>query len=124
MIVLELDMVEIDNCTSCGGIWLDSGELEQLFGNEQKAKRLINAFNPAANIKENIHKCPICLKKMDKIKTSESQDPVIIDRCPKLHGLWFDKNELHRLLSENALDKNHKIVKVLSEMFHHDNEVK
>ena len=33
MITLELDEVEIDHCLDCGGIWLDSGELEQLIGN-------------------------------------------------------------------------------------------
>ncbi len=32
MIVLELDEVEIDHCISCGGIWLDAGELELLIG--------------------------------------------------------------------------------------------
>lgn len=124
MIVLELDQVEIDNCSSCGGIWLDSGELEQLFGDETKAKKMINSFNPAADIKENIHNCPICLKKMEKIKTSESPDAVIIDRCPKLHGLWFDKNELHHLIAANTFDKEHKVVKLLSEIFHKENEVK
>ena len=30
LIVLELNEVEIDNCVSCGGIWLDKGELERL----------------------------------------------------------------------------------------------
>jgi len=32
MITLELDQVEIDHCTECGGIWLDAGELETLLG--------------------------------------------------------------------------------------------
>ena len=26
--------VEIDHCTSCGGVWLDEGELEKLAGTE------------------------------------------------------------------------------------------
>ena len=124
MIVLELEMVEIDNCTSCGGIWLDSGELEQLFGDANKANLLIDSFNPARDVKENIHSCPICLKKMEKIKTADSGNAVIIDKCPKHHGLWFDKNELHHLLTANSLDKEHKIVKLLSEVFSKDNEVK
>ena len=28
MVILELNQVEIDYCTACKGIWLDSGELE------------------------------------------------------------------------------------------------
>jgi len=28
MMVLELNEVEVDFCSRCGGVWLDSGELE------------------------------------------------------------------------------------------------
>jgi Zn-finger nucleic acid-binding protein len=27
--------IQIDQCTGCGGIWLDSGELEQVAGKEE-----------------------------------------------------------------------------------------
>jgi len=37
MITLELEEVEIDHCTNCGGIWLDAGELELLLGQPEKA---------------------------------------------------------------------------------------
>ena len=35
-IVLELDEIEIDYCTSCGGIWLDAGELDLLIEDEKE----------------------------------------------------------------------------------------
>ena len=28
MVVLEIEQVELDHCLSCGGVWLDAGELE------------------------------------------------------------------------------------------------
>ena len=30
MISLELNEVEVDHCVACGGVWLDSGEMELL----------------------------------------------------------------------------------------------
>ena len=44
MITLELQEVEIDYCTDCGGIWLDAGELELLLGEPEKAAQLIKSF--------------------------------------------------------------------------------
>lgn len=120
MIVLEFEQVEIDHCTNCGGVWLDSGELEQLFADKNSAEQMVDAFIPAQDVKEKKHSCPICLKKMEKILAGGRGEPVIIDRCPKYHGLWFDKNELSTLLSRDAFDKEYKMVKLLSEIFSKD----
>jgi Zn-finger nucleic acid-binding protein len=38
MITLELAEVEVDHCVHCGGIWLDTGELEVLMDDPVKAK--------------------------------------------------------------------------------------
>ena len=38
MITMELDEVEVDHCLDCGGIWLDSGELEMLLDGSNEAK--------------------------------------------------------------------------------------
>jgi len=45
MIILELDRVETDFCTECGGIWLDSGELELLFAEANQASGLVSSFH-------------------------------------------------------------------------------
>ena len=42
MITLELEEVEIDYCTDCGGIWLDSGELELLLEEPAKAGQFLS----------------------------------------------------------------------------------
>jgi Zn-finger nucleic acid-binding protein len=114
MIVLELDQVEIDHCTKCGGIWLDCGEMEQLFEDRKQADALINSFKTRENTKENLRLCPICLKMMEKAAGSSE---IIIDRCPRQHGLWFDKNELQMILSRNFFGQENKIMRFLSEMF-------
>ena len=123
MIVLELEQVEIDHCTDCGGIWLDSGELEQLFADFAQAQALVSSFKQT-DVKEKIRPCPVCLKKMHKVLIADKNAPVIIDRCPKNHGLWFDKGELSQVLEKGSLDKERKVIKLLSEIFSNKNEAK
>lgn len=120
--VLELDCVETDYCTDCGGIWLDAGELELLFADSGQARRLVASFKRAPNIKEKARRCPICLKKMQKIvavpaTAKQYEEPVIIDRCPEGHGLWFDRGELSQVLAKGTFDKEEKIIKLLTGMF-------
>jgi hypothetical protein len=120
MIILELDRVETDYCTNCGGIWLDVGELELLFEDSQQGRKLIHSFEQVKSPKEQLRLCPICLKKMHKVLTSSGDEPVIIDRCSKGHGLWFDRGELVQTLAKGSFDKENKVVKLLSEMFSHN----
>jgi hypothetical protein len=121
----ELSRVEVDHCTACGGIWLDAGELELLFGDAHQSRILIGSFEQVKFSKERSRPCPICLKKMHKVLVSPHDEPVIIDRCPKGHGLWFDKGELPQVLSKASFDREQKIIKLLSEMFgHNKSEVK
>lgn len=117
MIVLELQEVEVDYCTACGGIWLDAGELELLLGNSQNAKKLLNSFKIDQNCAEKRRRCPICLKKMQKIIVSFSTPPLLLDKCPKGDGLWFDKGELQDILNAAELDKENKIQKLLADIF-------
>jgi Zn-finger nucleic acid-binding protein len=117
MITLELQDVEIDYCTACSGIWLDAGELELLLGNSQHAKQLLHSFKIASNYAENIRKCPICLKKMQKIIAGSSTPNLLIDKCPRGDGLWFDKGELQNILNRAQLDKHNKIRRLLADMF-------
>jgi Zn-finger nucleic acid-binding protein len=117
MIVLELDQVEVDYCTDCNGIWLDSGELEMLFADAEQAKQLIDSFQSAAGSNEKKRRCPICLKKMEKILIGDETEPVVIDRCRKSHGLWFDRGELPKTLEKGNFDKEKKVIRLLSEIF-------
>ncbi|MGD0784972.1 MAG: zf-TFIIB domain-containing protein [Sedimentisphaerales bacterium] len=119
MIILELDRVETDFCTECGGIWLDAGELELLFADANQARHLVNSFHQESGVKEKQRPCPICLKKMQKIHTGGKNEQVLIDRCPKGHGLWFDRGELAQVLAKGNFDKERKVIKHLSELFSH-----
>jgi len=117
MITLELADVEIDHCTECGGIWLDAGELELLLGETQKAKQLLDSLKVDTSAMEKPRLCPICDKKMQKIIVGKSTHVLLIDKCRKGDGLWFDKGELHDIVDRAQLDKDNKIQKLLADMF-------
>lgn len=120
MITLELFEVEIDYCTGCLGIWLDAGELELLLEDSAKAEQMINSFHVEPKCSEKPRKCPICSKKMEKIIIGLSEDKLLIDRCPKADGLWFDKGELKETLQAGTFDEDNKVVNLLTEMFAED----
>jgi Zn-finger nucleic acid-binding protein len=117
MITLELAEVEIDYCTGCSGIWLDAGELEMLLGDAQKAERLLASFKVDRDCREKPRKCPICLKKMEKVVVGSDQPMLLVDKCRRGDGLWFDKGELQDILSRAQLDAESKIQKLLANMF-------
>jgi hypothetical protein len=113
---MELKDIEIDYCTACKGIWLDAGELELLLGNFGKSKELMASFQKSPAVGELLRKCPICLKKMEKITVGDKSE-ILLDKCGRGDGLWFDRGELHTIIDKANLDKDNKIKDLLSDMF-------
>ena len=122
MITLELNDVEIDHCVNCAGIWLDAGELEMLIEDAHKASSLLASFHVSGDSTEKPRRCPICRKKMHKILVQSSDTPLLIDKCRRNHGLWFDRGELDDILARARLDKDNKIRRLLADMFGRDPE--
>jgi hypothetical protein len=139
MVTFELGDVEVDSCLDCGGIWLDTGELELLMAEAEKADELLKSFEVSDVSGEKRRKCPICFKKMVKIvvpldyeavgdnsvKCEEKAESstgkgIFIDKCPGNDGLWFDKGELGEVMMAGKLDEDDKIFKLLGEIFSDD----
>ncbi len=118
LIILELDQIEIDYCSSCGGIWLDAGELELLLEDSIKKDELLNSLNREVDADEKKIKCPICRRKMNKVLV-EGSESIIIDKCRRNDGLWFDEGELESVIEKGSLDKNNKVIQLLKSMFEH-----
>ena len=117
MVTLELSDVEIDHCLDCGGIWLDSGELELLLDNAERANELLESFAVDSRCAEKKRKCPICRKKMQKVTVGADEPVLLIDKCGRGDGLWFDNGELTEIIERAQLDEGNKIKKVLADMF-------
>jgi len=93
MFVMEYENVEIDVCDECGGIWLDTGELETILG----AGRGRAASNhPTKDAKgEELLDCPVCVSKLAKDKYGTTD--IVVDRCPHGDGVFLDKGELEAI---------------------------
>ena len=117
MITLELEEVEVDHCVECGGVWLDSGELEMLIGDRSKALETLGSLTQVPPGAERPRRCPLCDKRMNKVAVGASRPAVVIDQCPRGEGLWFDRNELRQILAGSGLSPDSKILHVLADMF-------
>lgn len=96
MVVFELDGVEIDRCLRCLGTWLDAGEIDQLARLEGGAPDRLTAAVAAADAgAKGRRRCVRCSARM-RVVTLEK---IEIDRCPRGHGLWFDRNEMETLIA-------------------------
>ncbi len=114
MIIIELNEVEIDYCSSCSGVWLDAGELELLMDEDADTDNLLSSFHIDEDHPEKSYKCPICYKKMNKVYVGENKD-VLIDKCPADDGLWFDEGELKDVL--NLASEESHVVHLLNDLF-------
>ena len=121
MVVFELEGVEIDRCMSCGGTWLDAGELEtilQLAGADpQEFYRNFEASTKTS--REGRRRCVRCPKKLEGV-TIMGEHPVELDRCPLGHGFWFDKEEIERVVSRFAKKENAVVARFFSELYRHE----
>lgn len=117
MFVLEFERVEIDYCHQCSGVWLDSGELE-LIG--ERAGALKGQFlealdSPGAVGSKGKRPCPVCSRSMRQVSTQTSP-PIVVDRCPKEHGLWFDRGELSAVVRAAGADEQNVLARFFAEL--------
>jgi Zn-finger nucleic acid-binding protein len=117
MITLELAEVEIDHCVRCGGIWLDAGELGLLVEDPARAQSLLASLPEDHAAGESARRCPICDGKMAKVVVAPSKPPMLIDKCRRSDGLWFDRDELQSVLELGRLDEDGRIQRLLADMF-------
>jgi Zn-finger nucleic acid-binding protein len=106
LLIVELEGVELDVCPDCRGIWFDAQELRQLF---ELAGALDNAGDLESELERLPHAparraCPRCRGRLRPAKTPVAAGQLILDQCPRGHGLWFDDGELQTLL-ETLLDE-------------------
>ncbi|MBN1345199.1 MAG: zf-TFIIB domain-containing protein [Phycisphaerae bacterium] len=120
MIALELEGVEVDCCVECGGTWLDAGELEQIAElAEAPPGPLTDALGAAGEGKHGKRRCPRCRGTL-RIITVGKEPAVEIDRCPRGHGLWFDRGEIKTLIREFAEGEGGVVAKFFEDLFRYE----
>lgn len=93
-VIVEHDGVELDLCLAGHGVWFDAQELGVLLGNGAAALEAELSSLPHSS---HGRPCPRCDRKMEEVAAPGSSG-VLLDRCPRRHGLWFDDGELERML--------------------------
>lgn len=117
MIIAELDAVEVDCCPRCRGIWLDAGELEILLEGSADRDAVLKAFAAAAPSGEPERPCPVCRRRMAKAVCGPAGGEVVIDRCRRNDGLWFDAGELNTVLRLGQWEQDSRVLALLNGMF-------
>ena len=97
--------IEVDQCPSCHGMWLDEGELRQIQETVEHDYSQDLASEPdhvrqAYALGRPTHTgaiaCPKCQSEMSA-KEYAYCSQVIVDVCPEGHGMWLDAGEVQAL---------------------------
>ena len=104
--------LDVQACQACGGLWLDRAVFEQLGASRERQGAVLGVLPaptaPPMAAMEPVHyrPCPACTKRMNRMNYAR-RSGVVLDVC-KEHGIWFDKDELRRVLafiSQGGLDR-------------------
>ena len=100
--VTKVGNVEVDHCRRCGGSFLESGEIEQVFGGAVSPESLA-ASGDGQVIGPSRMPCPHHGVGMTALRVDLAGQTVVIDICPQGNGVWLDAREgsaLHALRAQ------------------------
>lgn len=86
-------------CRQCGGLWVDEQVLTEMVHDMLPPRPFGRLVLAILDRTDHPIGCPSCGVKMEAVTIHE----VVLDRCPKQHGIWFDARELEHALRRVAL---------------------
>jgi Zn-finger nucleic acid-binding protein len=95
--------LDVCDCRACGGLWLDRAVFEQLGADRERQGAILGALPaqveaaPLVSVSVQYRPCPACGQRMNRTNYAK-RSGVVLDVC-KAHGLWFDQDELRRVLA-------------------------
>ena len=96
--VTSVQGIDVDRCSTCGGIWFDEQELPRLLRiTPQELTPLHGGAAPEdLNTKRGV--CP--REATPLLRVYSAQNPaIVVDACTQCRGIWLDGGEFDRLLS-------------------------
>lgn len=99
---LQIDDVSIRECNKCGGFWSDNETFESLCSDSEKQSAVLGFIQSDAHphnhpVSIRYVPCPDCAQLMNRSNFARNSG-IIIDMC-KAHGIWFDADELPKIIS-------------------------
>lgn len=98
----QVGELDVQECRACGGLWLDRAMFEQLGTSRERQGAVFGALPapsapPRATLEPVRYRpCPACAQRMNRVNYAK-RSGVVLDVC-KAHGIWFDQDELRRVL--------------------------
>jgi len=97
--------IQLEGCRSCGGVWLDPGELKQLVQNPPTLEAVEAENVPTVEQVESAspdRRCPKCESGLESYHYAYDT-PVVLDSCVSCSGIWVQDGELAKI--EQILEK-------------------
>ena len=92
--------MEFESCPTCGGLWLHRDELRKLknklgVGQLHWLNAEVDALETSATGASK-RMCPEDQAQLATVRFGKSS--VVLDWCPKCHGLWLDRDEFQKVI--------------------------
>lgn len=93
-----LDLIEIDICPGCQGLWLDARELAKLDDNFFVDIEGIEMLEAAPAESDRPLCCPRCEGSPPLAKVHPAGfERVVLDTCATCRGFWLDRGEIEKM---------------------------
>jgi Zn-finger nucleic acid-binding protein len=100
---VRLGTTTLDECSQCGGLWVNVASFEQVCADSEQQAAVLGAASPAPSnagssrgARVQYVPCPVCHQLMNRVNFAHCSG-VIVDVC-KGHGTWFDQRELTEIV--------------------------
>ena len=93
-----INTVQIDGCVTCGGLWLEKGELQRLSSDPRLLREAGRSFTrqqePPPAARNNA--CPACAQPLSPFEFDRFRG-LRLDRCKSCNSIWLDHGEAAEL---------------------------
>jgi len=98
---VEKKGVSVDECGSCGGMWLLQEKFDTLRGKEDRFIRWLDLplwkEDKAHHVSAGERSCPACSRRMYALDYHGHE--VTLDICTACKGVWLDKDEMKKMVA-------------------------
>jgi Zn-finger nucleic acid-binding protein len=98
--LLKINEINLRECGQCSGLWVDAATFENICANHENQAAVLgyttSKDNSVPKSTVSYVPCPDCQQLMNRSNFARSSG-IIIDLCKK-HGVWFDAEELPKII--------------------------
>jgi len=107
--------VLLDFCYECKSVWVDGSEMDSVIYNIKNTKKdLIKQCKiETAKEKNSYNSCIICQKCKNTSLEKYFTNGMILEKCPICNGVFFDKDELEKIILKSRKSIFYTIKRIL-----------